>query len=164
MATKNSRSGRTITDELVKQTPAGPVENDPIKHTTGGEIPDPAEVAGRRYRPEDFRDIGGAQPETGGQPQARAQPRQAPSQSWYGGGGDMGAGIHGAEGSMGLREASGFLRGNLPLLLYGVGLGLGLYFLFRRSGRYREEGEAASEEARRAMDVDAVPPSRMMGA
>lgn len=106
-----------------------PIEDDPIKHTAGGEMPDVDAESHHAYQESDFEEF--------------------------------------AE----IGDAGSRVPRRLATVFFAVGFGVGLYFLLRRSSGkrvsrhpYKEEGDEVSDEALRAMEIDEVQPSRLMGA
>ncbi|MFL5813119.1 MAG: hypothetical protein ACJ763_06035 [Bdellovibrionia bacterium] len=122
----------------------------PIKHTAGGEMPDPTEQ--HHVNPEELEALGG---------------------------------VEGEETTSNFLNKS---KSYLPMALGAIGLGLGIYFVAKRYGQsalmgrvtgwftnrfgaQMKEGEgntldagSAGSEGQRALDIDDVPPSRLMGA
>jgi hypothetical protein len=121
----------------------------PIKHTPGGEMPDTTEQ--HHVDPEELEALGG---------------------------------VEGEETTSNFMDNA---KSYLPVILGAVGIGLGIYFLNKKygqgdlKGRFTgflknrmnqwkkdtSEGDTASgagTEGQRALDIDDVPPSRLMGA
>lgn len=102
-----------------------PIEEDPIIHTPGGEMPDADQLQKHRFQAGDFGDIGASK-----------------------------------------SEKSGIEPGSslLPLIFYGIALGISVFFVLRKSKKAKQGIQSLSAEARRALEVDDVPPTRFMGA
>ncbi len=109
------------------RTRKGSLEEAPIKHTAGGEMPNPSEQ--HQVSAEEFEEIGEVE---------------------------------------GTKRGAVFekVRDYFPHALGAVGLGFGIFFLVRRlrERNLKEETDQAKSEAKRALDIDDVPPSRLMGA
>jgi hypothetical protein len=109
------------------------LEETPIKHTAGGEMPDPSEQ--HHVDAEELEALGG---------------------------------VEGVESSSFFDQAKTYL----PYVLGTVGIGLGIYFLVRKGNwgewtnwqNWKNRVSEAKDEAQRAMDIDDVQPSRLMGA
>jgi hypothetical protein len=124
------------------------MDETPIKHTAGGEMPDPTEQ--HHVDPEELEALGGVEGE---------------------------------------ETTSNFLdnaKSYLPMILGAVGIGFGIYFLNKKysqgnlkgnlkgwmtgllNRQTKEEGEgdtvSSGSEGQRALDIDDVPPTRLMGA
>lgn len=101
----------------------------PIKHTAGGEMPDPSE-----------------------QHHVSADELEA---------------LGGVEGSETTSNFMSQAKTYLPFVLGTVGIGLGIYFFVRKVNISEWTGRLtgkAKSEAQRAMDIDDVQPSGLMGA
>jgi hypothetical protein len=117
------QSGRTSQEDFGFM--ATKLTETPIKHTAGGEMPDPNEQ--HHVSAEELETLGGVE---------------------------------------GRAESASFLdktKNYLPVVLGALGIGLGIYFLMQRFNRGDLEGKL-KDEGKRALDIDDVPPSRLMGA
>jgi hypothetical protein len=100
----------------------------PIKHTAGGEMPDPSDQ--HHVAADELEALGG---------------------------------VEGSETTNFMSHAKNYL----PFVLGTIGIGLGIYFLVRKVNISEWSGKfigKAKSEAQRAMDVDDVQPTRLMGA
>lgn len=135
---------------MATRTRSTSMDETPIKHTTGGEMPDTTEQ--HHVNPEELEALGGVEGEA---------------------------------------TASNFLdktKSYLPMMLGAIGIGFGIYFVAKKYGQGDLKGDlkgriwgmfknrmknqggidtdtaGAGTEGQRALDIDDVPPSRLMGA